>query len=252
VEGTRNILEFALRCKRIRRVNHISTAYVVGKKERVEFSEDMLELNQDFNNTYEQSKYEAEILVKEFRQKGLKISVFRPSMMMEDSYKGKTSDFKVFYGALHFFSNQIYEEFPANESCFQNLINVDTVAKAIFLLKNEDGVFHIVSPNHINVGFFIRLASQHFGFSPPKLIPPEKFNFKKWSPVQRLLAQAFIPYFNFTVKFLSKKTQEILKNKYSFEIPQITEDNLIRVFEYCVKKGFIKQKVKNSGSFRIN
>ena len=35
VEGTRNILEFALRCKHIRRVNHISTAYVVGKKEKI-------------------------------------------------------------------------------------------------------------------------------------------------------------------------------------------------------------------------
>jgi len=244
VEGTRNILEFALRCKRIRRVNHISTAYVVGKKERIEFSEDMLELNQDFNNTYEQSKYEAEILVKKFRQKGLRISVFRPSMVMGDSYEGKTVDFKVFYGALHFFSNQIYKEFPASEGCFQNIINVDTVAKAIFILKNEEGTFHIVSPNHINVGFFVRLASQYFGFSLPKLIPPEKFNFKKWTPVQRLLAQAFIPYFNFTVKFLSEKTQDILKNKYNFEIPQITEDNLIRIFEYCVKRGFIKQKVK--------
>ena len=244
VEGVKNILEFALRCKRIRRVNHISTAYVVGKKEKIEFSEDMLELNQDFNNTYEQSKYEAEILVKEFRQKGLKISVFRPSLVMGDSYEGKTTEFRLFYEPLHFFSNEIYKEFPVNESCFQNVINVDTVAKAIFLLKNEEGTFHIVSPNHINIGFFIRLASQYFGFSPPELIPPEKFNFKKWTPVQRLLAEPYIPYFNFTVKFLSEKTQEILKNRYNFEIPQVTEDNLIKVFEYCVKRGFIRQKVK--------
>lgn len=149
VEGTKNVLEFSSQCRKSGRpikVNHISTAYVVGNKKGIDFSEDMLELGQGFYNTYEQTKYEAELLVRQYIKNGLDISIFRPSMIMGSTEEGKTNNFRLFYEPLHFFSKKIYNEFPASANCFQNLINIDTVAKALFLLREEKGsnTYHIV------------------------------------------------------------------------------------------------------------
>ena len=246
VGGTRNILNFALECKKrgsLKKVNHISTAYVVGAKKGIEFSEDMLELGQEFSNTYEQTKYEAELLVKEYLANGLNISIFRPGMIMGDSKQGKTNNFRLFYQPLHFFSQGIYDEFPMDRDFPQNLINVDTVAEVIFLLgeREEPAVYHLVSPYEVPMGWIFKLAADYFGFEMPKFIPLKEFNFNKWTSVQKALAEPYIPYFNHTVKFLSQKTEDILKG-YDFRYPEIDKDNIMRNLAYCHKAGFIKRR----------
>ena len=67
VEGTRQILQFAALCQArggLRRLSHISTAYVAGEHSGC-FSEDDLDVGQSFRNGYERSKFEAERLVAE-------------------------------------------------------------------------------------------------------------------------------------------------------------------------------------------
>lgn len=243
VQGTKNVVDFALECKQLKKVNHISTAYVMGTKNGVTFSEDMLELGQSFHNTYEQSKYEAEILVKDYLKKGLNISVFRPSMIIGDSKEGKITNFRTVYGPFHFFSQDIYEKFPVNRTCSQNLINIDTVAKTIFLLggRKENEVYSITSPDNTKIGFLMNLASDYFRFKMPEFIPFEDFDFSQWTPIQKILAEPFIPYLNCIAKFPFKKTEKIL-NEYNFKYPKIDNANFIRTFEYCVRKGFIKRE----------
>src|SRR5215208_4368058 len=63
VEGTRNVLDFALGCRVMGRFAYISTAYVAGDHDG-EFGEDDLNVGQQFRNAYEQSKFEAERLVR--------------------------------------------------------------------------------------------------------------------------------------------------------------------------------------------
>lgn len=246
VEGTRNVLDFALKCRaggKFEKVNHISTAYVVGTK-NIEFSEGMLELGQGFNNTYEQSKYEAELLVKEYLKKDLSVSVFRPSMIMGHSKSGKTTSFRLFYHPLHFFSKKIYTRFPANPSCIQNLINVDTVAKAMLLLgeEQEPAVYHLSSPTDTSISWCFNLAAEYFGFKIPEFVSIENFDFSKWTPAQKLLANSYIPYFNYNAIFLSKETRKKLK-KYYFNYPEINQPNLFKSFDFCCKKKFIQGKV---------
>ena len=243
-EGTRNVLDFALICRengRLLKVNHISTAYVAGDKNGIDFSEDMLELGQGFHNTYEQTKYEAELIVKEYIQKGLNISIFRPSMVMGASTDGKTNNFRLFYEPLHFFAHSVYDIFPANLKCFQNFINIDTVAKALFLLFEypKPRVFHLISPGNISIGFLMKSAANYFKFKMPKCIPEEKFDFEGLTPAQKALAQPYLPYFNYNTNFLSKETQGILK-EYDFRFPKIEKRNLTRIFQYCDRVGFIK------------
>ena len=65
VEGTREVIGFARECKalgRLERFVHVSTAYVAGKYEGT-FRERQLDAGQEFRNTYEQTKWEAEHVV---------------------------------------------------------------------------------------------------------------------------------------------------------------------------------------------
>ncbi|MBF0532836.1 MAG: SDR family oxidoreductase [Candidatus Omnitrophica bacterium] len=241
VGGTKNVLDFALRCHkfgRLKKVNHISTMYVAGTHQG-KFDESMLNVGQDFNNSYERTKFEAEVLVRKYAKKGLNISIFRPSLIMGDSRTGKTNNFRLFYQPLHFFAHEIYDVFPADQHCVQNLINVDTVSRVMVDLVEDEkpGVYHLVSPNDLRVKDFIKLSSQYFHFKPPQLVPAKKFNFKKLTPVQQALAKPFMPYFNNKRDFAS----QLMKNP-AKKIREVDAKNMNRVFKFCVNQEFIRTK----------
>ncbi|MFH1877557.1 MAG: SDR family oxidoreductase [Candidatus Omnitrophota bacterium] len=137
VNGTRNVLDFAEACcKRgqLKKVNHISTAYVFGNKVCT-FRETDLNIGQGFNNTYEQSKFEAEEAVMQYREKGLDIDIFRPSIILGDSKTGKTTNFKMFYQPLHFFSMELFDKIPAFTHSKPNLVNVCSPGDKIIVVR---------------------------------------------------------------------------------------------------------------------
>jgi len=243
VEGTRNVFDFALQFKKLQKINHISTVYVVGTKMGITFTEDMLDIGQGFHNTYEQTKFEAEKLVHEYRKKSLDISIFRPSMVIGDSKEGKTNDFRLIYEPLHFFSQEIYEKFPADPECFQNLVNVDTVGNTLYLLSREKGnaTYHLVSPKPTYIGSFMKLAGESFGFKMPEFIPAGKFDYAALTPVQKALAGPYIPYFNYTTTFSCEKTRQALK-EFGYAYPNVDNENLLKILAYCIKRGYIRQE----------
>jgi nucleoside-diphosphate-sugar epimerase len=63
VEGTRSALELGADCARLSRFTHFSTVYVAGDRVGV-VAEDELAEGQAFRNVYEQTKFEAELLVR--------------------------------------------------------------------------------------------------------------------------------------------------------------------------------------------
>ena len=239
VEGTRNVLDFAIKCKFLKKINYISTTYVAGTSDGISFSEDMLDVGQKFNNNYEKSKFEAEILVNDYI-KDLNISIFRPSMILGDSVMGKTPNFKLMFGVLHFLKLNILKSFPADVASLQNLINIDTVAKAISCLgdREQQENYHIVSREHILIGAFLELASKYFKFELPRCIPLTKFDFLALTPVQRALIDPFVPYFNQTRNFLSEKTQSILDD-YNFNYVKMDTININRCFNYYSKANLV-------------
>ncbi len=87
IEGTRAVLELASDCRELRRVTHFSTVFVSGDRVGV-IAEDELSSGQAFRNSYEQSKFEAEILVR--RAMGqLPCTVLRPSIVVGDTGTGE-------------------------------------------------------------------------------------------------------------------------------------------------------------------
>ncbi len=244
VDGTRYVLDFAMRCRdqgRLKKFNYISTMYVAGKKDVV-FDETMYEVGQEFNNTYERTKFEAEGLVRQYLMKGLNCSIFRPSMIVGDSTQGKTSNFRLVYQPLHFFAKGIYDIFPADLQCKQNLIHVDVVAKAIAQLsdKGRSDVYHVISPNDTSIELFTKTAAEYFNIKMPVFVSPAEFDFSELTPAKRQLAQQFVPYFSYKAKFSAHKTYDFFDQN-QLPHPEFNKESLIRIFEFCEKQAFIRK-----------
>jgi nucleoside-diphosphate-sugar epimerase len=118
VEGTRAVLDQSRRCPNLERVVHVSTAYVAGPA----------------RNTYEQSKDEAEGVV---RASGLPWQVVRPSIVVGDSRTGWTTSFNVIYVPLRAFSRGLLRAIPGDPSAVVDVVPVDHVADGLLALLDE-------------------------------------------------------------------------------------------------------------------
>ncbi|HEV3054120.1 MAG TPA: SDR family oxidoreductase, partial [Solirubrobacteraceae bacterium] len=131
-DGTRRMLEFAELAQAsgggLRRYGHVSTAYVAGTHEG-RFAETDLDTGQRFHNSYEQSKFEAEQLVRTHAE--LPYTIMRPSIVVGDQRSGWTSAFNVLYWPLRAFSRGLFEKIPAVESALVDVVSIDYVADAI-------------------------------------------------------------------------------------------------------------------------
>ncbi|MEM6469361.1 MAG: SDR family NAD(P)-dependent oxidoreductase [Planctomycetota bacterium] len=104
VVGTERLSDLAIDCK-IRRFYHVSTAYVCGTRSgRVRESD--LECGQVFANDYEQSKVQAEQLLARrwLSQDDRKLTVFRPSIVIDPIGLTPVSGDRTIYGAHSLFT----------------------------------------------------------------------------------------------------------------------------------------------------
>ena len=97
VEGTRHVIELCDQAG-IRRMHHVSTAYVCGLR-RGRILETELDVGQQLGNDYEESKVTAE---KEVLAAGAfdEVTVYRPSIIVGDSQTGFTTSYHGFYTPL--------------------------------------------------------------------------------------------------------------------------------------------------------
>ena len=132
LEGTRRMLELAelaqerggLDC-----YGHVSTAFVAGNHPGG-FAECDLDLGQTFHNSYEQSKFEAEQLVRS--HDGLPYTIMRPSIVVGDRNNGWTAAFNVLYWPLRAFARGLFTAVPAIPSAPVDVVSIDYVADAAF------------------------------------------------------------------------------------------------------------------------
>jgi thioester reductase-like protein len=104
-EGTRHLLEFARQCPTLARFHYVSTCYVSGRYAGV-FTEDHLEEGQAFNNSYEESKYVAEVAVRRAMRDGLAATIYRPSIVVGDSRTGATQKYDGLYFGIRLLLRQ--------------------------------------------------------------------------------------------------------------------------------------------------
>ncbi|MCA9090278.1 MAG: SDR family oxidoreductase [Planctomycetaceae bacterium] len=150
VGGTKNVLEFCGQAG-IRRFHHVSTAYVAGKRTGRCYENELF-VGQEFANPYEESKVEAETLVRTCKDLDV-VTCFRPGIIVGDSTNGLTFTYHNFYAIIQIAvtlkqqmtldrcgkSNASYIHFNADGSERKNLVPVDWVSEAMTsIITRED------------------------------------------------------------------------------------------------------------------
>lgn len=78
---------------RVSRLIHVSTAYVAGRRSGL-IRETELDCGQQFWNSYERSKFDAELALTQLcRQEGLPLVIVRPAIIINDRQSGRASTF---------------------------------------------------------------------------------------------------------------------------------------------------------------
>src|SRR5437588_2394073 len=91
VDGTGNVLELCADCKKLERLNYVSTAYVAGDRKGVVYEHE-LALGQGFKNHYESTKFQAELWVRDAMDE-VPVTIYRPAIVVGDSQSGETPKF---------------------------------------------------------------------------------------------------------------------------------------------------------------
>jgi len=132
VLGTENLLQLAAACSRLRGICCLSTVYVAGQRTGY-IREDELEHSEGFVNAYEQSKYEAEMLVQS-RMAQLPIAMVRLSTILGDSRNGTVNKLGALHHALRFFYHSLAPMVPGREASLIDLIALDYAAQGVATL----------------------------------------------------------------------------------------------------------------------
>lgn len=106
VEGTGHVIEFCTSRSQMQRLHYVSTCYVSGDYDGV-FSEDDLDVGQQFLNHYESTKFEAEVLVRRAMRHGLPATIYRPGVVVGDSQTGETQKYDGPYYLAAFMRRQL-------------------------------------------------------------------------------------------------------------------------------------------------
>ncbi|MDY7224768.1 SDR family oxidoreductase [Hyalangium rubrum] len=152
VDGTRNMLELARDCTRLRRFNYFSSCYVSGDRVGV-IAEDELDRGQGFRNPYEETKYQAEKIVQRAGA-SMPVTIYRPCSVVGDSRTGEIDRFEgpYYLGILLVTSPMgVPLPLPGNGVAPLNVVPVDYLVAAVWSLSRDPRgagrTFHLVDPN---------------------------------------------------------------------------------------------------------
>jgi nucleoside-diphosphate-sugar epimerase len=142
VEATRNVLAFADRAPHLWRLGHVSTAFVAGKRTGRIF-ESELEHDRGFQNTYQQSKHEAERFVRMHHDR-LPVVVYRPSIVLDGPEAPGRSAFRY---AFELVRRGLLPALPGSASTPVDLVTEGDAARAIvrLLFASDVGRTHHIA-----------------------------------------------------------------------------------------------------------
>ena len=179
VEGTRNVLELASAARRLRRFSHFSTAYVSGDRVGV-ILEDELAMGQRFHNPYEETKFQAELLVRR-AQAELPATIFRPSIVVGDSRTGEIDRFEGPYAlAILLVASPLAVPLPLPGDAVAplNVVPVDFVVDAAIAIAAAPGgagrTVHVVDPSPLSARRVYEMIAARAGKKLPPLSVPAR------------------------------------------------------------------------------
>lgn len=219
IEGTRAVLELAQDCRRLRRLTHVSTVFVSGDRVGV-IAEDELSAGQAFRNAYEETKFEAEMLVRQ-AMAALPCTVLRPSILVGDSRTGESDRLSGPYTiALLLVTSPLTVPLPlpGDGVAPLNVVPVDFVESAALRIHQDPRAagrtFHVVDPNPSSSRRVYELVAQREGKKLPRLSLSYKLTdaLLKLPGLERLTREqrTAIAYVNHLSFYSTRNTLEIL------------------------------------------
>jgi thioester reductase-like protein len=246
VEGTRKVLDFAAASRRLRCFAYVGTAYVAGLRTGL-IREDELSVGQGYRNTYEQSKAEAEAMVRS-RLSKLPGLILRPSIIVGDSQTGVTSSFKMMYWPLKIYARRLWRTVPGYPDAVLDIVPVDFVAGAVANLAFNDAALgstvHLCAGPRASatVAQVANRAAEYFDGLPARYVEPKLFFaairpllfVSLWGRKRRVLTdgRAYRDYFTMRMQFDTTNAERLLGPEGICPPPVMAY--LDRLFHYCV------------------
>ncbi|MEH7177396.1 SDR family oxidoreductase [Neobacillus vireti] len=152
VTGTKNVNGLVKGLTHLQRYVYFSTAYVVGKREGTLYETELIRPG-SFKNHYEETKYEAEVLVDKLKEE-IPITIIRPGIVKGHSQTGETIKFDGPYFMMNFLERlrflPLLPKLGKGEA-FVNLVPIDYIIQATtylsFLEKGAGKTYHLTDPH---------------------------------------------------------------------------------------------------------
>lgn len=220
VEGTINVNDWVKTLPNLERYTYFSTAYVVGFREGTLYEHELIRPHA-FKNYYEETKFEAEILVDQLKS-SVPITIIRPGIVKGHSETGETIKFDGPYFILNFLDRLKWIPFIpylGKSKAVINLVPVDYIIEATTYLslhkKGEGKTYHLTDPNPYQVSEVYEMMMEELLNKRPKGILP--LSFAKiglgLKPVRTYLGveKEALDYFTWLGKFDCSETQADLQ-----------------------------------------
>lgn len=151
VNGTNNVNMWVKGLTQLKRYVYFSTAYVVGKREGTLYETELIRPT-SFKNHYEETKYEAEVLVEKLKG-DVPITIIRPGIVKGHSKTGETIKFDGPYFMMNFLERlKFFPLLPrlGKGKAYVNLVPIDYIIQATAYLSFLEGgagkTYHLTDP----------------------------------------------------------------------------------------------------------
>lgn len=233
VEGTKNVVEFAKKVKGLEAFNYVSTCYVCGDRKGLILEEE-LDKGQKFNNHYEETKFRAEVIVRE-NMKDLPTRIFRPAITVGSSKTGETISFNGLYFAFDALNRTVLRypallALPGKGDSKVNFVPVDYLVDSITAIASKKETigktFQIADPHPLTANEIIDVCCKEFKVKKPILghMPASlaKLSFGMGLGKILKIKKELIPYMDAKVEFDTTNTCEALEGT-GVECPEFEE-----------------------------
>lgn len=285
VGGTKNVLEFALKLG-MPSFHYLSTAYLCGRELNSEITEEKLDRPAIFNNPYEETKFEAEKIVREYKDRyGMTVNIYRPSIIVGDSKSGRTQSLFGYYmviRAMYILREKVIKHLykddprlrllnirldkgklylPLRVSWLKdrplNLIPIDYVINVIFeIFRNKNSfnkTFSILHPTPPSVGEVLEYTCKALNISTFQIVDHKEFLKRPKTFLERFFSKnvrEYSPYLEVPEpRFKNKNTPQIIENLIS--PPIINSDFIFKLVNYCIQSNWKKEIYLNGKEAEI-
>lgn len=260
LEGARKVLDLAREASAaggLRRLVHISTAYVAGRRSDRILEGELAGPEGPFSNTYEETKAAAERLIRDTAGAQVPWTILRPSIVVGSSESGRTYNFNVLYFPIKLIHRGLLPFVPGLAATTLDIVPVDYVCRAAMHLGADPEAafqtFHLAAGDDaIPLTTFCSRVSSYFNgrradageppVPPTRVIKPWRWKVMSWWLRRRLKGRAleqltsfeiYLPYMLTEKRFDTSGARRLLEQHVPY--PPIAT-YLDRVAEYAVTR----------------